>query len=501
MLDYMKHHDTFLDYFFKNIFVLIHCSFWTVQEILSGSTPKHRAEIIAHFIKVAKKLFEFNNLHSLFAIVSAMQTASIFRLSKTWSCLSKKDKQTFDRLADIFNEKDNWANLRKYLESLKLPCIPYLGLFLTDLVYIDLAHPYTSGCGLESEQRRTQMNNILRVISSYQGSDYSHIPNIPTTQKYLQSVRYIEELQNIFEDDQYKKSLKLEPQTVPSSSSCSSKESVVATQHSNYLDPASLASLNLSPVKLSGSVRLSATTAAKFIPCHRKSRSLGSNFRSISLPRNFHKKCHCVPAAGSSVPITRCKCSIFGKNHSQVGAIESYDNPLHQSRHLLDDSVIEDKCGAGAAGPADGFTVHQASGDHSLSTPVGFQGCVRRKTMLKDGRKPAVASWQRYWLQIWANSLVYFAPKSFKGTERSDFKREPCKVSSLDGWSAQLMDNSQQMNAFQLINTSLGTVYKFRTGSANMTALWLESLGQGKSDKTQLGNTKKQLPINLMTFE
>lgn len=44
-----------------------------------------------------------------------------------------------------------------------------------------------------------------------------------------------------------------------------------------------------------------------------------------------------------------------------------------------------------------------------------MQGCVRRKTILKHGRKPAVASWQRYWLQIWASSLTYFLPKSFKG--------------------------------------------------------------------------------------
>ncbi|XP_068083654.1 ras-specific guanine nucleotide-releasing factor RalGPS1 isoform X2 [Anabrus simplex] len=453
-----------------------HVSFWTVQEVLNGSTAKHRGEILSHFIRIAKKLYDLNNLHSLFAIISALQSASVYRLTKTWGCISKKDKQTFDKLAEVFSDKNNWSHLRDHMESLKLPCIPYLGLFLTDLTYIDMAHPHSGG--LESEQRRLKMNNILRVISNYQQSDYSHLVHLPHIQNYLRSVRYIEELQKFVEDDQYKLSLKLEPPS-PAPSSSSSKESVSETV-------ASVASLNLSPAKglSSGSLRLSAATAgSKFVPTHRKCRSLGTNI--------FNKSPQVLPLPEET-----------------------------KSRHLLDDSVLEEQNQEHThieptspghkrlEAPEDeegrtlltrhGSTLSTDSDDYGedVGSRCVLQGCLRRKTVLKEGRKPAVSSWQRYWVQLWANSLVYYPPKSFKGCDRSDFKREPCKTVSVSGWSVFLGDNPFQPDLFQLTDISRGNVYKYRAGSKSAAQNWCRVLQQAAN-----GIREKPLPANLMSFE
>ncbi|XP_024618237.1 ras-specific guanine nucleotide-releasing factor RalGPS1 isoform X9 [Neophocaena asiaeorientalis asiaeorientalis] len=277
-------------------------SFWVVREILTAQTLKIRAEILSHFVKIAKKLLELNNLHSLMSVVSALQSAPIFRLTKTWALLNRKDKTTFEKLDYLMSKEDNYKRTREYIRSLKMvPSIPYLGIYLLDLIYIDSAYP-ASGSIMENEQRSNQMNNILRIIADLQVScSYDHLTTLPHVQKYLKSVRYIEELQKFVEDDNYKLSLRIEPGS-SSPRLVSSKEDLAAPAGGS-----SSARFSRRPTCPDASVAGSLPTPP--VPRHRKSHSLGNNMM--------------------------CQLSVVESKSATF--------PSEKARHLLDDSVLESR--------------------------------------------------------------------------------------------------------------------------------------------------------------
>uniref|UniRef100_A0A673YNV1 Ral GEF with PH domain and SH3 binding motif 2 n=1 Tax=Salmo trutta TaxID=8032 RepID=A0A673YNV1_SALTR len=277
-------------------------TFWVVREILHAQTLKIRAEVLSLYIRTAKKLCDINNLHAVMAVVSGLQSAPIYRLSKTWALLSRKDKATFERLEYLMAKEDNYKRLRDYIRSQSMnSCIPYLGMYLSDLTYIDSAYPST-GSILENEQRSNLMNNILRIISDLQRSCTYDIQVLPHVQKYLNSVMYIEELQKFVEDDNYKLSLKIEPgSSTPRSTA--SREDLIGSDAS-----ASPLCGRKGPVADGTKVPPTPPSPRNLLPYgHRKCHSLGYNF--IHKMNTVEFKSATFPNAGS--------------------------------RHLLDDSVME----------------------------------------------------------------------------------------------------------------------------------------------------------------
>eukprot|EP00096_Caligus_rogercresseyi_P011747 TRINITY_DN4729_c0_g1_i1.p1 TRINITY_DN4729_c0_g1~~TRINITY_DN4729_c0_g1_i1.p1 ORF type:complete len:131 (+),score=36.90 TRINITY_DN4729_c0_g1_i1:726-1118(+) len=127
---------------------------------------------------------------------------------------------------------------------------------------------------------------------------------------------------------------------------------------------------------------------------------------------------------------------------------------------------------------------------------------VKRKTLIKEGRRPAMPVWQKYWLQLWGSSLVFYSPKKMsKGTDRRDYRSDPSKYQSILGWIVMVSADPQDCpSSFQLSDPFRKNVYRFRAGSPSLAQAWCRVLHEG-SKKIPRSLCTSSPPANLISFE
>ena len=132
---------------------------WIITQILSEFDIKERAKIIKFFILVAQKCKELSNYDGVMSIIGALQTCSIDRLKKTWSEISSKTIKIFESLCDIML-KENFKEYRLILKQTFSPCVPFPGMWLTDLQFIDTANEWEKLINSNDYLQMMTNNNI-----------------------------------------------------------------------------------------------------------------------------------------------------------------------------------------------------------------------------------------------------------------------------------------------------------------------------------------------------
>eukprot|EP00127_Corallochytrium_limacisporum_P000461 Clim_evm17s13 gene=Clim_evmTU17s13 len=136
---------------------------FVMTKVLERPNAKDRARIIEHWIQIAIECGGLQNFNSMKAIVAGLQSSPVHRLKKTWPLVSAKAKANLDRIAEQLSEDQNSAKLRELVSEAKPPIIPFLGMFLTDIVYV-----YTALAGKEEECKKkidVIVNQILHMQS------------------------------------------------------------------------------------------------------------------------------------------------------------------------------------------------------------------------------------------------------------------------------------------------------------------------------------------------
>ncbi|MCJ1360178.1 MAG: hypothetical protein MMC33_010181 [Icmadophila ericetorum] len=188
--------------------------------ILQMEDTAKRAKLIKHWVKIANRCYELSNYDSLMAIICSLTSATITRLKRTWEIVSTKTKTTLEELKKVVEVSKNYAVLRQTLQGQSPPCLPFVGIYLTDLTFIDLGNqPFRQLPGRAADDESSSVINFdkhmktAKVISELQRFQIPYrLTEVPELQTWMQDqlVRVRSSDQGAFQS-QFRRSLMLEP--------------------------------------------------------------------------------------------------------------------------------------------------------------------------------------------------------------------------------------------------------------------------------------------------
>ncbi|CAK7269251.1 cell division cycle-related protein [Sporothrix epigloea] len=180
---------------------------WVAEIILAQTDVKKRLVVIKHFVAVADKCRSLNNFSMLTSIISALGTAPIARLKRTWDIVPQKTQSTLESMRKLMASTKNFGVYREALHAVNPPCIPFFGVYLTDLTFIEDGIPsIIKKTNLINFAKRAKTAEVIRDIQQYQNVAYSLQPVYELQDYILSNMQAAGDVHEM-----YDKSLQIEP--------------------------------------------------------------------------------------------------------------------------------------------------------------------------------------------------------------------------------------------------------------------------------------------------
>ena len=192
-----------------NVAVLIRrfneVSHWVASLILAQKTAPARSVMWSRFVVIGDALLRLKNFNSLLAILSAFNVSAINRLRETRRLMPPPMLKWIEAQMKLMNSEGSYHTYRETLHTVEPPAIPYLGVYLTDLTFIEDGNQNFID-GLINFKKRQMIYNIIADVQLYQQDKY----NIPPNPAILS---FLSKLESKSEIELYKLSLVREPRT------------------------------------------------------------------------------------------------------------------------------------------------------------------------------------------------------------------------------------------------------------------------------------------------
>ncbi len=140
---------------------------------------------VRRMLAIGKRCLELSNFDSVFAIGLALDQARIAKTVR--DAAGKASQEVWDNLVHITNFSRGFANYRALLDSLAPPAIPYLAIFMKDVVLIRENDSFIENTEFLNYRKLVILGSRLRFARRFQRVSYDFLAPLESVQAALRA--------------------------------------------------------------------------------------------------------------------------------------------------------------------------------------------------------------------------------------------------------------------------------------------------------------------------
>ncbi|EDQ91945.1 uncharacterized protein MONBRDRAFT_14402 [Monosiga brevicollis MX1] len=150
---------------------------WLTRCIVETANLNERVDLISMIVEILKELRSLNNFNGMMEVVSALNSAAVRRLNHAWAEVNPRRRALFDECVEQLMGGTNYSRLRQAIEHAPAPKIPFFGMYLTDMTFIEEGSSDTipsplGGVPLINFSKRRLLARTTGTIQQYQNQQY-----------------------------------------------------------------------------------------------------------------------------------------------------------------------------------------------------------------------------------------------------------------------------------------------------------------------------------------
>ncbi|KAJ3430997.1 ras guanine nucleotide exchange factor i-related [Anaeramoeba flamelloides] len=176
------------------------------NQIIDPLKLKDRVKKMTRFLKIGQHFRKINNYDGIMMIIAGLRESSVNRLKFTKGELPSQPQNIFDELLELTDSLQNYSVLKDAIKNAPKPCLPHIGMYLTDLTFIFDGHPDKVD-GLINFTKLKLIYNVISQIEACKIKEYNFYP-------IYQIQKLFYEIEHPDKNELYNKSLEREPRKV-----------------------------------------------------------------------------------------------------------------------------------------------------------------------------------------------------------------------------------------------------------------------------------------------